>query len=357
MSAVPTYGAGVNRPLLAILLLTATLAGCSSSSTTHRAVPAPTSTPTAPATTKPPTAKPRPAPVDPFAGVDPLTGAGPKRTGPVVAIKVDNEGLARPYQRGLDRAAIVYQELMEGGSTRLLAVFDDQSTGEVGPIRSVRESDIDLLREFGQAAVGFSGGNRGVKDSFHRAERSGWVLDASYDVLPGAYRIGEHRADANNFFSSPGALAVARPRASAPRDIGLRFAGVPTKGPATGAATADYSADSSVRVVYDGRTRTYAVYQDGRLMQGVAPNNVVVQFVTERPSRYVDVLGNGTPYTVTTGGGRAVVLRDGMRVESRWLRQGFGRTRLVTTGRRDVPLRPGRTWVLLLPAGRPLTFT
>ena len=346
----------MNRPLIPLLLLAATLAGCSSSTTT-RAVPGPTGTP-GPSTAAPTKAatKPPSPPRDPLAGVDQLTGLRPRRTGPVVAIKVDNEGLARPYQRGLDRAAIVYQELMEGGSTRLLAVFDDQSRGEVGPIRSVRESDIELLREFGQAAVGFSGGNAGVKATFHRAERSGWVLDASYDVLPGAYRIGEHRADANNFFSSPGALAAARPRASAPRDIGLRFAAAPTKGPATGAATANYAAGSTVRVVYDGRTHTYAIYQDGRLMQGVAPNNIVVQFVTERGSQYVDVLGNGTPYTVTTGGGRAVVLRDGMRVESRWLRQGFGRTRLITTGRRDVPLRPGRTWVLLLPAGRPLAF-
>ena len=354
MSAVPTYGARVNHPLIPILVLAATLAGCSSSTTT-RAIPGPTGTPTAPAPAKA-AGTPPSAPRDPLAGVDPLTGLRPRRTGPVVAIKVDNEGLARPYQRGLDRAAIVYQELMEGGSTRLLAVFDDQSRGEVGPIRSVRESDIDLLRQFGQLAVGFSGGNRGVKATFHRAEVSGWVLDASYDVLPGAYRIGEHRADANNFFSSPGALAAARPQASAPRDIGLRYAAAPTKGPATGAATADYAAGSIVRVVYDGPTHTYAIYQDGRRMQSVAPSNVVVQFVTERPSRYVDVLGNGTPYTVTTGGGRAVVLRDGVRVESRWLRQGFGRTRLVTTGRRDVPLRPGRTWVLLLPAGRPLAF-
>ena len=344
----------MNRPLIPLLLLAATLAGCSASTTT-RAVPRPTGTPPAPAPTKA-VAKPLPRPVDPLAGVDPLTGLRPRRTGPVVVIKVDNEGLARPYQRGLDRAAIVYQELMEGGSTRLLAVFDDQSRGEVGPIRSVRESDIDLLREFGQAAVGFSGGNRGVKATFHRAERSGWVLDASYDVLPGAYRIGEHRADANNFFSSPAGLAAARPRASAPRDIGLRFAAAPLKGPGTAAATASYAGGSTVRVVYDGRSHTYAIYQDGRRMQGVAPNNIVVQFVTERSSSYVDVLGNGTPYTVTTGGGRAVVLRDGVRVESRWLRQGFGRTRLVTTGRREVPLRPGRTWVLLLPAGRPLAF-
>lgn len=344
----------MNRPLVPLLLLAAALAGCSSSPT-HRAVPAPTVSSTAP--TKASAAKPPAAPVDPFATVDPLTGAGPKRTGPVVAIKVDNETLARPYQRGLDRAALVYQELMEGGSTRLLAVFDDQSQGEVGPIRSVRESDIDLLRAFGQLAVGFSGGNRGVKETFHRAERSGWVLDASYDVLPGAYRIGEHRADANNFFSSPGALAAARPSASAPRDIGLRFAAAPSEGPATVAATASYAAGSTVRLVYDAPSHTYAIYQDGRRMQGVAPNNIVVQFVTERSSRYVDVLGNGTPYTVTTGGGRAVVLRDGLRVESRWLREGFGPTRLVTTGRRDVPLRPGRTWILLVPSGRPLTFS
>lgn len=344
----------MTRPLVPLLLLTAALAGCSSAATNATGPVRSTATPTPVTTTAPP--KPTPSSVDPFKDVDPLTGLRPRRTGPVVALKVDNEGLARPYQRGLDRAAIVYQELMEGGSTRLLAVFDDQNRDEVGPIRSVRESDIELLRQYGQVAVGFSGGNRGVLATFRQAVQSGWAFDASYDAVSGAYRIGEHRADANNFFTSPGALAAARPHASPPRDIGLRFSATPPKGPPTAKATASFSADSIVQVVYDAASHSYAVYQDGRRMQGVAPANVVVQFVTEKQSRYVDVLGNGTPYTVTTGGGRAVVLRDGARVEARWARQDVRRTRFVTTGNRDVPLRPGRTWVLLLPANQPLAF-
>ena len=91
-----------------------------------------------------------------FAG-DPLTGADVKGPGPVVAIKVDNERLARPYQRGLDRAAVIYQELMEGGATRFAAMYEGPLDMEVGPIRSARESDLELFAEYGRIVLGFSG--------------------------------------------------------------------------------------------------------------------------------------------------------------------------------------------------------
>jgi len=292
-------------------------------------------------------------PLDPR--VDPLTGTRPRRTRPVVVIKVDNETLARPYQRGLGPAALIYQELMEGGATRLLAVYDDASPAEVGPIRSVRESDLELLRQFGRVAVGFSGANSGVKATFRAGVAAHQVLDASYDAVPGAYRIGEHRSDANNFFTAPAKLAAARPKATRAQDVGLRF-GKGATGPATRSARAAFSAGALVDLRYDARTARYSVRQDGHLMPGVAPSNVVVQFVRERSSRYADVLGHGTPYTVTLGRGRAVVLTGGRRVLGTWRRAGRGPIRYLDAGGRDVLLRPGQTWILLLPAGRPLTY-
>lgn len=322
------------------------LAGCSSTTPAARSKPSPAAKPRL-------SGAPSGTPLDP--AVDPFTGRRPRPTRPVVVVKVDNETLARPYQRGLDRAALVYQELMEGGATRLLAVYDNGSPNEVGPVRSVRESDLELLREFGRVAVGFSGANSGVKATFQAGVAAGQVLDASYDAVPGAYRIGEHRSDANNFFTSPGKLAAARPSAGRTTDIGLRFGkggvGVPTS-----SARAAFSPDSVVDLRYDRATSRYAVRQNGRLMPGVGPNNVVVQFVQERSSRYADVLGHGTPYTVTLGSGRAVVLTGGRRVAGTWRRAAYGPTRYLGATGKDVLLRAGQTWILLLPAGRPLTY-
>ena len=333
--------------LLTVLLL----AACSSTAPRRTATTAVTAVPTA---TRPAASK---APVPaPDGTSDPLTGTSPRRRGPVVAIKVDNAFLAQPYQRGLREAAVVYQELVEGGSTRLLAVLESDAAGgtEIGPVRSVRESDIELLREFGPVAVGFSGGNAGVRATFAAAVRAGRLLDASYDAVPGAYRLGERRADARNFFTSAGRLSALRP-GSGPRDIGLRF-GALRGGVATASLTAVYSQQSTVRVRWDAPTGTWVLSQDGRVLP-VAPRNVVVQTVRIRASRYVDVHGQPTPYTVTQGGGGAYVLRDGVRLAGRWVRTGYGPTRFVDAAGHDLLLHAGPTWVLLLPSGGGETFS
>ncbi|GAC1445377.1 MAG: hypothetical protein NVS3B26_10580 [Mycobacteriales bacterium] len=290
--------------------------------------------------------------------MDPLTGQAPRPDGPLVVIKVDNAVTARPYQRGLGRAAIVYQELVEAGETRFAAVFSVASPGEVGPVRSVRETDIELLRQYGQVPVAFSGGNAGVKATFQRAVAAGYLLDASYDAVPQDYRIGERRVDAYNFFTVPSRLAASRPGARA-HDIGLRFGPVPAgTGPAVRAAKAVFSDYTTVRVQYVSDTARYVIVQDQHEMGGVGPANVVIERVPVHLSRYVDVLGNPTPYTVTTGSGPVTVLRDGRAVTGRWRRPAaLDGTRFLDRTGHDIPLRPGPTWILLLPTTGSLTLS
>lgn len=331
---------------VALLLLSLGLAACSGGGK-PAASPSATASPTASAT---PSATPT------TSTLDPLTGTSPRSTGTVLGVKVDNALLARPYQAGLGHAAVVYQELVEGGSTRLLAVFESDlaGPGEVGPIRSVRESDVELVREYGRMALAFSGGNTGVKAIVHAAVGKGWLVDASYDVAPGAYRLGARRVDARNFFTVPSRLAAARPGGPVP-DVGFRFGPLAPGGVATPAATALFAGTSRVSFRWSAATGTWSIAQDGRLMPGVAPANIIVQRVVERGSRFVDIHGKPTPYTVTTGSGPATVFRDGVRVDATWTRAGYGATHF-TSGGKDVLLRPGRTWVLLVPTTGSLSF-
>ncbi len=346
-AAAATYRFRMRSKVPAAVVLLSLVVACSGGKAAVRvsATPSPTPSPTAPASPKP------------AAAADFLTGLAHRATGPLVGIKVDNAVLARPYQTGLGQAAIVYEELVEGGSTRLLAVYESDVSGsaEVGPIRSVRESDVELVRTFGKLAVGFSGGNSGVKDIVRAAAGSGWLVDASYDVVPQAYRLGAVRADARNFFSVPATLAGLRP-GSGPRDIGLRFGPVPAAGARTAVAFASYSSQTRVTVTYNPATHAWSVAQDGRPMDGVAAANVIVQRVVEQGSRFSDVHGQPTPYTVTVGSGSAVVLRDGKRIPANWTRDNYGQTHYRTTGGKDVALRPGQTWILLLPTSGSISF-
>lgn len=348
MGALPTYGGRMRSKAPAALLLCALLAvACSSGGTKKVASATPTPSPSA-------SLAPSPAPK--VLTKDYLTGRSPRRTGPLVAIKIDNAVLARPYQRGLKSAAVVYQELVEGGSTRLLGVFESDVAGstEIGPIRSVRESDVDLLREFQGIDVGFSGGNTGVKAIFHHGAAKGYVIDASYDALPGAYRLGEQRRDARNFFATASKLVAKHP-GKGPRDIGLRFGALQPAGVATPAAVANYSGESAVHVRYDVATGTYVLSQGSRVLP-VNPANIVVQFVRTRQSGFRDVHGQPTPFTVSTGSGKAFLLRDGVRFRGSWKRAGFGRTFFTNAAGGNLALKPGPTWVFLLPESGSLAF-
>jgi hypothetical protein len=289
---------------------------------------------------------------------NPLTGLAPTKAG-VVVIKVDNVSTAWPYQRGIGHAAVVYEELVESGQTRLAAVYDGSWSGEVGPIRSARETDIELLPQLGRPTVAFSGANKGVMRSVARAAHRGLLVDAAQETYPGLFREGVRRRDAYNFFSTPGRLRAARPGSPA-KDIGFNFARLPKGGAgrAALAATIRFSDFARVVVRYNKRTGRYAVYQDGHAMPGVAPANVIVQRVSVRGSRYVDVLGSRTPYSTTTGHGAAVLLRDGRLIRASWRRLTVRTgTRFLDDKGRDVPMKPGPTWVLLQPSGERFSWS
>jgi len=90
-------------------------------------------------------------------------------------------------------------------------------------------------------------------------------------------------------------------------------------------------------------------------MRDFAPTNVIVQAVTVRSGRFVDVLGNPTSDTTTVGTGTATLLRDGVRLAGTWSRPGpAAGTRFLDPGGRDLALKPGPTLVLMAPTERPL---
>jgi hypothetical protein len=333
-----------------LVVATAALSAVAACSGSHKVAVRPAAV-TSPSVT--PTPRPTPRPVL----TDALTGLA-AQGGPVVAVKVDTAPLARPFQKGIGRAAVVYQELVEGGLTRFLAIYEVKSAGseDVGPVRSARESDVGVLRAYDNPPLGFSGANRGVLAIFRSAQRSGWLKDGSYDDFSGAYRLGAHRRDARNFFVDLAKLSSLNP-SNTVKDVGFTFsARTPTTGLPAATAVASYSSFTRVGLTYHPSTHTWSITQNGTPMPGVAPANVVVQRVAIQHSRFVDVHGQPTPFTKSTGSGAVTILRDGVRLTGTWKRTGFGATRFYNAAGKQIGLRPGATWVLLLPTTGSLSF-
>lgn len=275
-----------------------------------------------------------------------------------MAVKIDNARSARPLQKGLTGAAVVYQELVEGGATRYMAMFVGPGDRQIGPVRSARPSDLQVLRQYGRVILGFSGANRGVLQMVHAAD----VIDVSQEEHGEAYEMHGRRPEAYNFYTTQSDLIrVGGHGATGVRDIGLRFGVMPRGGTPAPRATVTFNASSHAGLTYDATRAVWRLTQDGVPMDladgtTVGPSNVVVQFVKVVPGQFVDVLGNNSPDITTVGTGPAWVFRDGRVLKVRWSRpSASGPTRLLDAGRHDVLLRPGQTWVMLVPTGQPVS--
>jgi Protein of unknown function (DUF3048) N-terminal domain/Protein of unknown function (DUF3048) C-terminal domain len=336
-------------PICAALALAVVAAGCSRGN--HQAA--------APATTATPTTSPPPA-VYPLTGLP--TGGVATAARPALSIKVDNTRQARP-QAGLNDADLVHEELVEGGLTRLLVTFHSRDAREVAPVRSVRPVDGPLLRQLGGGLFAFSGGAAGVVNRVRPASGATFVDPGQ---APEAYRRAADRPAPYNLVTGTTALYEAGRRI----DPGLRppppFLTFAEQPPAGGRPVRQlglrFSPSSRAAWRWDAAAGHFVREQDGaldRLVGGqpVTTDNVVVLRVTIRLDANRDVLGNRTPDAVVVGRGRAWLLRDGRVVAGTWSRSSAARPlRLLGQDGQPLALRPGRTWVELLPAGERPAF-
>ncbi|MEU9860252.1 DUF3048 domain-containing protein [Streptomyces sp. NPDC047971] len=329
----PRPGAAV-----AVLLCAATTAGlygCADSGTPE---PTPTPPPTPAPTTTAPTQQTR----SPFTGL-------PARPAPVLAVKIDNVPPARPHT-GLGSADIVYVEQVEGGQTRLLAVYSSDLPERIGPVRSARESDIELLRQFGRPALAYSGSQTALKPFLRAAP----LYPLPPEDAPGAYLRGGGRPAPHNLYVLPGRALAAAPDAEDAKDIGFRFGPAPAGGEQVNERTVRFPA-SRYTFSWNAADKSWRVAMDGSPARTtdegpVTASTVVVQYVTIRSSRFHDVLGSVSPYTETVGGGTAVVLRDGRAHDARWSRPTAEKgTTFTTPDGKPLNFAPGHTWVVLAP--------
>jgi hypothetical protein len=271
---------------------------------------------------------------------------------------LDNTRNAQPHA-GLERADIVYIEEVEYGITRLAAVFSSNVPKRIGPIRSARITDIDLLAQYGSPAFSFSG-----------VQRKMWpVIDASslIDISPNkaasAYeRDFDRRAPYNYFLNGRKGLSAA-PDASLDRDIGLRFDPKPPPNGLVGLSARVEWPASSAEFTYDQASRLYEVSMNDRPADvegqevGQRAATVVIQYVEQEPSRFFDKGGGNTPHAITIGEGDAVIMRDGLMYLGRWSRpdEQSGTTFTDKDGEL-LTFKPGQQWIALADREREATL-
>ncbi|WP_432117759.1 DUF3048 domain-containing protein [Streptomyces sp. bgisy032] len=263
----------------------------------------------------------------------------------VLAVKIDNAARARPHT-GLDAADVVYAEQVEGGLSRLMAVYATRLPETIGPVRSARESDLELLRQFDRPTLAFSGAQGKLLPLIDKAPLTARTPTNS----PDAFFRDSGRPAPHNLYLRPERITPKAPGEAA-LTTGFRYGSAPAGGTATDRQTVRYPAARFTFTWSDSRDG-WLVGLDGTGAttaggKPVAPATVVVQYVKVRESAFRDFLGNNTPYTETVGSGKAKVLRDGRAWDVDWKRENAEDGTEFTTGDgTPVNFAEGQVWVV-----------
>lgn len=280
------------------------------------------------------------------ASPNPLTGDA-RPAGKVLAVKIDNVGTTTQAQHaGLNSADIVYAIQVEGGLSRLMAIYDSNNApASVGPVRSARETDLPILAAYGKVAFAYSGAARGFLPDLDKANL--------FNVSPSTYG-GFSNGGSSPTFINPADVFAKFPDAAVAPDIGLRFADAPNTPPG-GTPTNSFVVRmpaASFGFTWDGSK--YLVSTDGRAAvtdggERSTTTNVIVQHVNMVPGRFTDTNEANALFSVTTGSGNADVHRNGLVYHCTWNKPTDTSPTVYTCNGSQMTLQSGRTWIVLAP--------
>ena len=214
-------------------------------------------------------------------------------------------------------------------------------------VRSAREDDLQVLRQFGRPAFAYSGATPALLRYIHRSAR---IVDLYAGAAGGYYRDTSRVAPYNLYAHAQQLLAQAS-GASRAHDIGFRFGPPPPGGKITRSASVSYPA-ASFHVTWSAAKGRWLVSMDGSpavTTDGgpLAPATVVIQHTTVRTSRFLEY-GKPPPFAESVGSGTAEVLRDGRAWMTHWSRPNpEAGTSFTTSSGQPMTFATGQVWIVL----------
>ena len=286
----------------------------------------------------------------------PLTGLEPAREAllerPAVAVKIENNPLAYPLS-GLEDAEVVYEEQVEGGMTRFMAIYHCTDSVHAGPVRSARIVDPAIVTPITHILAD-AGGNAAVREELDDFEIVHIDESEAGDAMQRVDRPGisfEHTLYGNT-------KALRRKGARKFSDVPPRlFEFGELEGKARRAKSVTINFSSSIIGWEWKEGRWYRTDGGEPLMsdtgdQIAADNILVEQHVVNLSDTLGDVLGTASPEIEdVTGSGKAFLFRDGKVVVGRWTRDSVDDpVRFETKSGDAMILTPGTTWIELVPS-------
>lgn len=310
--------------------------------------PTPTPTPTATPTPSPtPTPEPTPTPFVSHSNTRPI------------AIMIDNDNSDAWPQAGLEDAYVIYEAIVEGGSTRFMALYRDSDAPKIGPIRSARHYFLDYLLENDAIYVHFGWSPKAAKD----------ILRLNLDKINGVLGSDEHtfwrepkrKWDYHDVYTSMEnikSLAQNRKYRNTSEVKNFIYSSVDVmlhNGQTANKVIIPYSYYHKTYYEYDPETKLYKRWMRGEphmlstSEQQVSAKNIIIQFVKNY------YLGDGEPEIGrqeldTVGSGNGYFVTNGKAIKIRWKKEKQeSKTIYTDENGKEIQLSDGQTWIQITP--------
>ncbi len=283
-------------------------------------------------------------------GPSPLSGLPGGEGKPVVMVKYGNSRPDRPHYN-LNQADLIYVEEVEWGLTRIAAMFNTKFPSVVGPTRSARISDLELLEQFTNPGLAYSGAN----DVLLKAIRKSQSISLSPSDRSSFYYRNLSKAAPHNQLLRLSSMMAKETKVGAIKDVGLTFNATP----ATGGTKTTYfqAAWSSARVSGSWTGKSWTISFDGSIHRDavnksfLTPKTIVLQYVERKETKYGDKFGGKTPLLKTVGSGRAIILRNGQSFDGTWSRPTSEAGTIFSVANSQFAFDVGQVMIVLVDGG------
>ena len=272
--------------------------------------------------------------------------------GQVLAVKIDDTSLARP-QIGLSKADLVYIEEVEGGLTRLAAIFSSTIPESIGPVRSARISDIEILAQYGKVIFAYSGAQSLMLSLISQSNL--WDYGAQHSS-PTIFTRDPNRLAPYNMVLR-GDLLLAKVSADG-REVakskspGWNFGEAPKGGVAIDLVKLRWPA-SKYEATWSKSEKRWLLSNNGiadldSTGKQLGATTLVIQKVSITNSIYRSKDGGYTPFSQTVGTGTGYILRDGRSFKANWSRPAAESvTTWTLADGSEIKFAAGSIWVAL----------
>ena len=271
----------------------------------------------------------------------------------ILAVKIDDSTPAHP-QIGVEDADLVYVEQVEGGITRLAAIYTSKLPPLIGPVRSARISDLEILSQFGRVGFAYSGAQSKMRPVIAAANLENLSAERN---PPSIYGKDPNRPGPVDMILKPDLLlerANANPKIRIDTAVASPF--IFGEQPAAVAFTSSVKVkwpSAKYELRWDVESSKWLIYFNDKPKLAASglhlyADTAIIQIVSITPSIYGDKFGEITPFSKTTGSGKAVLLRDGFAYPVDWQRNlESDVTSWRSADGKDVKFKAGKIWILL----------